>query len=77
MNMNGRAQEIFDNVIEAMQDAEEIWGPGDDGYIPLMAAIANEANERIQNFSLSLIERDREAGNVLLKLRRRAMGLEG
>ena len=42
------AATIFQNVIEAMQDAEEIWGPED--YVPLMEAIAFEATQRIANF---------------------------
>lgn len=41
---------IFTAVCEAMQDAEEIWGPGDDQYEPLMRAIAAECNQRIANF---------------------------
>lgn len=42
------AKQIFDDVVRAMQDAEEIWGPED--YVPLMQAIVAEANQRIATY---------------------------
>ncbi len=48
MKLSATAQTIFDNVIKAMQDAEEIWGPED--YVSLMEAIVSEANQRITTF---------------------------
>jgi hypothetical protein len=44
------AREIFEAVVKAMQDAEEIWGPGPEDYVPLMEAIAAEATGRIKAF---------------------------
>jgi len=44
------AQQIFDNVVGAMQDAEEIWGPGEENYVPLMEAIIAECNQRIATY---------------------------
>ena len=43
------AQDIFDAVIEAMQNAEEIGGPEGAEYSLLMEKIASEANERRKN----------------------------
>ena len=43
-----RAQTILDNVLNAMQDAEEIRGPDD--YGQLMEAIQNEAATRRANY---------------------------
>ena len=42
------AKTILTEVIAAMQNAEEIWGPED--YVPLMQAIAAEANQRIATY---------------------------
>lgn len=39
---------ILKDVLAAMQNAEEIWGPED--YVPLMQAIVYEANQRIANY---------------------------
>lgn len=40
------AEEIYQNVHASMQDAEEIWGPGPEGYELLMTRIAEEAQRR-------------------------------
>jgi hypothetical protein len=40
---------IFVNVCKAMQDAEEIWGPGEEHYPDLMDAIIAECEARKTN----------------------------
>ncbi len=37
---------IFEHVLEAMQEAEELGGPEGDYYVALMDAIIEEATER-------------------------------
>ena len=44
-----RANEIYNNVLNAMQDAEEIEGVDDDHYVFLMSSIAIEATKRMNN----------------------------
>ena len=44
-----RANEIYNNVLNAMQDAEEIEGVDDDHYVFLMSCIAIEATKRMNN----------------------------
>ena len=48
MKLSERAQQIYNDVIATMQQAEELGGPDD--YAELMQAIINEAEERIKNF---------------------------
>ena len=47
---NGPGSHIYDNVLEALDDAEEIWGVGDskEDYLKLMRAVRNEIENRIQ-----------------------------
>ena len=44
-----RANEIYNNVLNAMQDAEELGGVDDDHYVFLMSSIAIEATKRMNN----------------------------
>ena len=44
------AQDIFRNVLDAMQNAEELGGPEGPDYSNLMQAIADEARTRLRNF---------------------------
>ena len=44
-----RANEIYNNVLNAMQDAEELDGVDDDHYVFLMSSIAIEATKRMNN----------------------------
>lgn len=46
--LSTRAKQIFAEVIDAMQQAEELGGPDD--YAELMQAIADEANTRVVAF---------------------------
>lgn len=48
--MSATAKEIFDNVIKALQDAEEMGGPEGEDYLALMRAISNEALARAENY---------------------------
>jgi len=48
--MSPVAREIFDRVLLAMQDAEEIGGPEGDDYDTLQRAIAAEALARAENY---------------------------
>lgn len=43
------AQGIYDSVMMAMQEAEEMGGPEGAEYVALMQAIRNDASERIHN----------------------------
>jgi len=47
--MNNRALTIFNNVLSAMQDADEIEGVEGNDYISLMVDIAMEADRRMNN----------------------------
>jgi hypothetical protein len=52
LNRNGvvtRSGEIYRNVLEAMQDAEELDGVEGQDYLDLMEAIRREAVERYNN----------------------------
>lgn len=42
---------IFEQVLAAMQDAEEIGGPEKSEYVDLMIAIIREASERIAHYA--------------------------
>ena len=44
-----RANQIYKNVLEAMQDAEELDGVEGQDYLDLMEAIRREAVERYNN----------------------------
>jgi len=44
-----RANDIFNNVLLAMQDAEEIEGVEGVAYLDLMAAIRHESQKRFDN----------------------------
>lgn len=44
-----RANEIYNNVLNAMQDAEELDGVDGDHYVFLMSSIAIEATKRMNN----------------------------
>lgn len=46
--------EIFENVFNAMQDAEEIWGVEGKEYLDLMERISNEAQGRIDTFKRAI-----------------------
>lgn len=50
MPLSSIAQTILANVTKAMQDAEEIWGPGESEYVPLMDAIVAECKSRVATF---------------------------
>lgn len=47
--MNYGARVIFNQVLSAMQDAEEIGGVEGDEYLKLMTAIRDEAMKRFDN----------------------------
>jgi len=47
--MNYGAKVIFNQVLSAMQDAEEIGGVEDEEYLDLMEAIRHEAVKRFNN----------------------------
>ena len=40
------AAQIWDNILHAMQDAEEMGGPEGEHYVKLMKAVAQEAMKR-------------------------------
>jgi hypothetical protein len=44
------AQDIFQSVLDAMQNAEELGGPEGQDYSNLMQAVADEARTRLRNF---------------------------
>ena len=44
-----RAKEVYKNVLEAMQDAEELGGVEGQDYLDLMEAIRYEAVKRFNN----------------------------
>jgi len=50
---------IFEQVLAAMQDAEEIGGPEQSDYMVLMVAIINEASERISCYASHAFEQHR------------------
>ncbi len=50
---------IFEQVLAAMQDAEEIGGPEQSDYMDLMVAIINEASERISCYASHAFEQHR------------------
>ena len=47
------SREIFVDVLEAMQNAEELGGPEGQEYSDLMEAIAAEAKTRLENYQAS------------------------
>ncbi len=47
---------IFEHVLNAMQDAEEIWGAVGQGYLDLMQAIIDEAACRQQTYAERLAD---------------------
>jgi hypothetical protein len=47
--MNSRAFEIYENVINALQDADEIEGLEGEDYLNLMEAIRHASVERFNN----------------------------
>ncbi len=52
---------IFEQVLNAMQDAEEMWGSVGQGYLDLMQAIIDEASCRQQTYAERLAEEADEA----------------
>ena len=46
-----RSEQIYNNILLAMQDAEEIEGVGDVAYLDLMAAIRHESQKRFDNYA--------------------------
>lgn len=54
---------LFQNVVRAMQAAEELGGPGGAAYVDLMLAVAAEAHARVANFA-SWNLRDKEEAEV-------------
>ena len=52
MELSFRAKQIYQSVLNEMQEAEEIEGVEGQDYINLMASIAQEASKRIENFML-------------------------
>ena len=49
--MMSKANEIYKNVLEAMQEAEEIEGVEGVAYLDLMAAIRHESQKRFDNYA--------------------------
>ena len=49
-NLSFRARQIFNAVLNEMQEAEEIEGVEGQDYLNLMNAIVLEASRRIENF---------------------------
>lgn len=45
---------VFERVLDAMQDAEELGGPEGDHYVALMVAIVEEATERRDYYRITL-----------------------
>lgn len=45
------ARFVFDEVLAAMQDAEELGGPTGEAYLDLMQAIIDEASMRRQSYA--------------------------
>ena len=62
MELSFRARQIYESVINEMQEAEEIEGVEGQDYINLMASIAQEASKRIENFMLWHNEQLRNGG---------------
>jgi hypothetical protein len=50
MELSFRARQIYESVLNEMQEAEEIEGVEGQDYLNLMASIAQEASKRIENF---------------------------
>lgn len=50
MELSFRARQIYESVVNEMQEAEEIEGVEGQDYLNLMASIAQEASKRIENF---------------------------
>lgn len=50
INLSFRARQIFNAVLNEMQEAEEIEGVEGQDYLNLMNAITLEATQRIDNF---------------------------
>lgn len=51
---------IFEQVLNAMQDAEEMWGAVGQGYLDLMQAIIDEASCRRQTYAEILADKAHE-----------------
>ena len=49
IRLTGNVKFIFQRIMEAMQDAEELGGPEGQDYSNLMRAVANEARGRLRN----------------------------
>lgn len=51
-SLSETAYGIFNDVLRAMETAEQIWGPNEAEaeYEPLMRAIAEECNQRVANY---------------------------
>ena len=62
MELSFRARQIYESVLNEMQEAEEIEGVEGQDYINLMASIAQEASKRIENFMLWHNEQLRNGG---------------
>ena len=62
MELSFRARQIYEGVLNEMQEAEEIEGVEGQDYINLMASIAQEASKRIENFMLWHNEQLRNGG---------------
>lgn len=54
--LDGAATWIFEDVLWAMQSAEELGGPVGEDYFALMQAIIDEATERAANYRSLLAE---------------------
>ncbi len=59
--LNGEAARIFENVLVAMQDAEEAGGPEGADYVALMGRISHEAGKRVAAY-LATLTRDKLLG---------------
>jgi hypothetical protein len=54
LGLPSAARWIFEEVLEAMQNAEELGGPEGDHYMALMDAIIQEATERRDYYRITL-----------------------
>jgi hypothetical protein len=59
VKLTGEAARIFDNVLAAMQDAEEMGGASDVDYVALMGRISEEAGKRVRAFLRAKFARER------------------
>lgn len=63
--MNKRAFDIYRNVVNAMQDADEIEGVEGDDYLELMQAIQDEASNRFNVCLDNMVFREAQRDEAL------------